>query len=193
MHLRLKTNTRSAGFSSQQVLLMLLMAIPIGLIGIGVMITLAMHHNSNSNANSTAQEPNPAGPETVTPTPQQQTIQPLPQQPRAEPILPLKPLANPVGTPITRSSSSTCWFQMQSGGSLIGERCRITQRTNVNGDRVFDVVEPSGLKRSVVLWNNTDVEVFLDGQRYTGTWRIDDDGDVRIRLPGGTFAFRPPS
>lgn len=55
------------------------------------------------------------------------------------------------------------------------------------------MIEPSGLKRSVVLWENNEVEVFLEGERYIGNWRMDDDGDVRVSLPGGTFAFTPPS
>ena len=82
---------------------------------------------------------------------------------------------------------------MQRGGSLIGDRCIINSRINTNGDCVFDVIEPSGLKRSVVLWDNDSVEVFLDGQRYTGEWSVDNDGDVRVSLPGGTFAFTPPT
>lgn len=81
---------------------------------------------------------------------------------------------------------------MQRGGPLIGDRCSVTLRVNVNGDRVFDVIEPSGLKRSVVLWENDDVEVFLNEQRYTGSWLVDDEGDVRVSLAGGTFAFTPP-
>jgi hypothetical protein len=68
----------------------------------------------------------------------------------------------------------------------------VTQRVNDNGDRVFDVIEPSGIKRAVVLWERDEVEVFLAGQRYTGSWLVDDDGDVRINLPGGIFAFTPP-
>ena len=81
---------------------------------------------------------------------------------------------------------------MRSGGQLTGNLCSVTQRINVNGDRVFDVIEPSGLKRAVVLWENDEVEVFLESKRYTGNWIVDDDGDVRVNLPGGTFAFTPP-
>ena len=82
---------------------------------------------------------------------------------------------------------------MHSGGELIGNRCTINSRLNVNGDRVFDVIEPSGLKRSIVLWDNEEAEVFLEGIRYTGTWWTDSDGDVRVTVGGGTFAFTPTS
>ena len=76
------------------------------------------------------------------------------------------------------------------GGTLTGSRCQVTSRINANNDRVFDVIEPSGIKRSIVLWDNDEVEVFLRGR---ATWAPgeDSDGDVRIDLPGGSFAFRP--
>ena len=77
------------------------------------------------------------------------------------------------------------------GGTLTGSHCQVTSRINANNDRVFDVIEPSGVKRSIVLWDNEEVEVFLRGTRYVGTWYEDSDGDVRIDLPGGSFAFRP--
>ena len=77
------------------------------------------------------------------------------------------------------------------GGTLTGSRCQVRSRINANNDRVFDVIEPSGTKRSIVLWDNDEVEVFLRGTRYVGTWYEDSDGDVRIYLPGGSFAFRP--
>lgn len=49
----------------------------------------------------------------------------------------------------------------------------------------------SGVNRSVVLWDNNEVEVIFRGRRYTGNWSVDDDGDVRLSLPGRTFAFKP--
>lgn len=82
---------------------------------------------------------------------------------------------------------------MESEGRLIGSRCNVSARVNANGDRVFDVVKPTGLKRSVVLWDNKEAEVFLQNQRYTGNWHEDEDGDVRVSLPAGTFAFKPPA
>ena len=171
----------SAGFSNQQALLALLIVFPIGMTGIGLVVTLAMRSNSVSTAQAPAPAPQPPSmaapeqPEIITPAPSTVT----------------RPLANP-GSANTTSSGNTCWFQMQRGGNLVGDRCSVTQRVNVNGDRVFDVIEPSGLKRAVVLWENDEVEVFLEGKRYTGSWLVDNDGDVRISLPGGTFAFTPP-
>ena len=90
-----------------------------------------------------------------------------------------------------RSDGHTCWFQAVRGGPLTGTRCQIKSRININDDRVFDVIEPSGIKRSIVLWDNDEAEVFLKGTRYVGTWYKDSDGDVRIELPAGSFAFKP--
>lgn len=176
---------RTAGFSNQQALLALLIVFPIGMIGIGVVVTLAIR----SNSVSTAEAPAPA---IQPPSPSAPPAQEATEINRPAPSTDTKPLANP-GSARPTVSGNTCWFQMQREGSLIGNRCNVTQRVNVNGDRVFDVIEPSGLKRSVVLWENNEVEVFLEGERYIGNWRMDDDGDVRVSLPGGTFAFTPPS
>jgi hypothetical protein len=68
------------------------------------------------------------------------------------------PLANQVSD--YNINDSTCWFQIETGGHLIGYRCTLSQGINVKEDRVFDVVKPSGLKRSVALWNNKEVEIF---------------------------------
>ena len=56
---------------------------------------------------------------------------------------------------------------------------------------LFDVVEASGLTRSIVLWDDSEAEVFLEGVRYTGNWTVDSDGDVRVTVGDGTFAFTP--
>jgi len=37
----------------------------------------------------------------------------------------------------------------------------IEPRNQQKEDRVFDIVKPSGLKRSVALWNNKEVEIFF--------------------------------
>ena len=108
----------------------------------------------------------------------------------------IKPMES-TRTPITNdvnqrpADGHTCWFQTVRGGAMTGTRCQIKSRINVNNDRVFDVIEPSGLKRSIVLWDNDEVEVFLKGTRYVGTWSKDREGDVIIDLPGGSFAFKP--
>ena len=192
----------TAGFSNQQALLALLIVFPIGLIGVGVVAMVAMR----SNLSPTAQAPQPANqtpassalPAQGSPEPSRQTTsssaplaQDAPIATKPAPSTPTKPLANQ-GSASQRVDGNNCWFQMRSGGQLTGNLCSVTQRINVNGDRVFDVIEPSGLKRAVVLWENDEVEVFLESKRYTGNWIVDDDGDVRVNLPGGTFAFTPP-
>ena len=90
------------------------------------------------------------------------------------------------------AGGATCWFQMQQGAErLEGYRCTVNARKNANGHDVFDVIEPGGLARTVVLWNDKSAEVLLKGQRYEGRWSEDNEGDIRVDLEGGTFAFRP--
>ena len=123
------------------------------------------------------------------------------QTPIATPTPPeVKPSIKPMESskpPITNDANQkthhghTCWFQTVRGGALTGTRCQIKSRINVNNHRVIDVIEPSGIKRSIVLWDNEEVEVFLRGTRYLGTWSKDRYGDVIIDLPGGSFAFKP--
>lgn len=175
---------RTAGFTNQQVLLLLLIAVPISLIGIGLVITVVVRHEAPQTTLGPAPVEEPTGRE----APTNIVEQPTPVEPQASTAIPLANQARGES-----SSRSNCWFQMESGGRLIGSHCSISQRSNANGDRVFDVVEPSGLKRSVVLWDNDEAEVLLLGQRYMGNWYVDEDGDVRVSLPAGTFAFKPPA
>lgn len=112
---------------------------------------------------------------------------------RANPptIQPSQAPSNPSGPGPGTSGPENCWFQMKRGANrLKGFRCSVSSRKNVNGHTVFDVVEPGGLTRSVVLWENKSAEVFLGGKRYVGSWKVDDSGDIRVFLEGGEFAFR---
>ncbi|MCP9810266.1 trypsin-like peptidase domain-containing protein [Cyanobium sp. HWJ4-Hawea] len=98
---------------------------------------------------------------------------------------------NPSNPGTGSANGATCWFQMhQEAENLKGFRCAVTSRKNANGHTVFDVVEPGGLSRSVVLWQDKSAEVLLNGTRYEGQWTEDKDGDIRVRLEGGVFAFR---
>ena len=98
---------------------------------------------------------------------------------------------NPSNPGSATSVSATCWFQMQSDAErLDGFRCKVSSRVNANGHKVFDVVEPNGLERTVVLWEDKTAEVLINGQRYEGEWLKDDEGDVRVNVNGGVFAFR---
>ena len=117
----------------------------------------------------------------------------------ANPVARVKPPAqsseltpfNPSNPGSTSTGAATCWFQMQQNADrLKGFQCTVTSRKNRNGHTVFDVVEPGGLKRTVVLWANKSAEVLLNGQTYQGEWREDSDGDIRVTVGGGTFAFR---
>ena len=83
--------------------------------------------------------------------------------------------------------ANTCWFQMASG-TMAGARCKISTRINANGHNVIDLVEPNGLKRSIVLWSNGDAEVFLRGNRYTGIHSVSNNR-ISVTVGKGTFQF----
>lgn len=111
----------------------------------------------------------------------------------ANPVPPAPPRQafNP-GQP--KTGKPTCWFQLTSGSDrLDGFRCNVSSRVNSNGHKVFDVVEPNGLTRTVVLWEGGEAEVIVKGQPYQGEWLEDDEGDVRVDVNGGVFAFSPPN
>ena len=89
---------------------------------------------------------------------------------------------------------ATCWFQMTRGAqSMKPHNCRVYDRINTNGHRVYDVIERNGLTRTIVLWDNQDVEVILNGRVHRGSWGVDSERDVQVTVAGGTFAFRLPS
>ena len=86
-----------------------------------------------------------------------------------------------------------CWFQQDDGGDLEAANCFVGIRKNNNGHLVYDLTETvSGLKRTIVLWEDEKAEVILKGQVYQGRWWTDSDGDVRVKVNGGVFAFVLP-
>ena len=86
-----------------------------------------------------------------------------------------------------------CWFQMKPNAPALDPvSCRISERTNSNGHRVYDVIEGDGYTRTVVLWGNARAEVLVEGKNLKGDWQVDADGDVRISMDaGGDWAFKP--
>ena len=86
-----------------------------------------------------------------------------------------------------------CWFQMKPNASALDPvSCRISERTNSNGHRVYDVIESDGYTRTVVLWGNARAEVLVEGKNLNGDWQVDTEGDVRISMDaGGDWAFKP--
>ncbi len=59
---------------------------------------------------------------------------------------------------------------------------------------VFDVVEKGqGYERVVILWEGRIAEVILLGKVYKGSWAIDSEQDIWVKVGGGSFAFRLPS
>jgi len=178
----LKPRHSDKGFTNQQAVLLLFALIPIALITIGTVTSfinksteqVAIESNSNDNNIEIRSAP-------------KTTVQTYEYEQR----IPGNPVANLISSRVEEPNS--CWFQMERGGMLEGKVCDITARINVNGHKVFDVIEETGIKRSIVLWTNKEAEVFLQGTRYTGRWIIDKDGDVRVTVGGGTFAFTPAS
>lgn len=114
----------------------------------------------------------------------------------ANPVAPQQPNPQPRGDLPSGAQSDrpTCWFQMTAGSDrLDGFRCSVSSRVNSNGHTVFDVVEPGGLSRTVVLWESGEAEVIVQGETYRGEWEKDDEGDIRVAVNGGVFAFSPPN
>ncbi len=105
-------------------------------------------------------------------------------------------LGNRVASPsphVSLDSKPKCWFQQGVGGELEAANCLVSSRKNNNGHLVYDLTETvSGLKRTIVLWENEKSEVILEGKVYNGTWWTDGDGDIRVRVNGGIFAFVVP-
>ncbi|MDC0325872.1 trypsin-like peptidase domain-containing protein [bacterium] len=87
-----------------------------------------------------------------------------------------------------------CWFQQEAGGELEAANCLVTSRKNNNGHLVYDLTENTGgLKRTIVLWEDKKSEVILNGRVYNGSWWTDPDGDIRVKVNGGVFAFVLPN
>jgi len=181
--------SRHSGLSNQMALMLLLIAFPVGLIGFGSVLILFRHNSKteiargDASPEESAQADRSSVPNATSEDFPTQQRKPNLMHPSQQESLANSVVSNP------RSSRSTCWFQMQRGGDLKGFNCKVLSRINVNEHRVYDVIEPSGLKRSVVLWDNKTVEVFFNGNRYLGNWRVDNDNDIVVSLPGGDFAF----
>jgi hypothetical protein len=95
----------------------------------------------------------------------------------------------------SKDDNPKCWFQQEGGGELEAANCFIGSRKNNNGHLVYDLTETvSGLKRTIVLWEDEKAEVILMGKVHQARWWTDSDsdGDVRVRVNGGVFAFILP-
>ena len=105
-------------------------------------------------------------------------------------------LANRITHPspnVNMEENPKCWFQQNDGEELVAANCIVGSRKNNNGHLVYDLTEiVSGLKRTIVLWEDEKAEVILKDKVYQGRWWTDSDGDVRIGVNGGVFAFVLP-
>lgn len=100
--------------------------------------------------------------------------------------------ASPARAPISEAAP-TCWFQpVKDAQNLVPSYCDVVRRVDAQGRKVLDVIEPNGLKRSVVLWGDQTVEVLVSGATHHGHWYFDGEGDYVIVLPSGVFVFSPP-
>ena len=78
-----------------------------------------------------------------------------------------------------------------ASGANKGSQCDVSSRINANGHNVIDLVEPNGTKRSIVLWQNGDAELFLNNKRYVGTHNSSGDR-VAVTVGRGNFQFIAP-
>ena len=94
----------------------------------------------------------------------------------------------------TSDSESTCWWQMTWGAvNLKPAPCYVSTTSSKGKGIVFKLIEKgNGLVRTISLQPEKVSFVTLDGIRYKGTWDIDSESDVWIRVTGGSFAFRLP-
>ncbi len=100
------------------------------------------------------------------------------------------PRVNPSPAP---SGKPTCWFQLKTDAQeLQGFRCSVSSRVNSNGHTVYDVVEPGGLTRTVVLWEGDTAELIMNNQVYQARWERDQAGDIMVNVDGSVFAFSIP-
>lgn len=90
--------------------------------------------------------------------------------------------------------SANCWFQTSDGSQqLSGSSCRISSQWASQGRISIELIDAGGVKRVLYLRSNQTAEVYMGGQRFDGTWLEDPDGDIRIHIEPGVFAFTPPS
>jgi len=93
----------------------------------------------------------------------------------------------------SRNGRPKCWFQQTAGGDLEAASCTVSSRKNNNGHIVYDLNEVlSGIKRTIVLWQDDKAEILMNGKVYIGIWWTDSDGDIRVSVNGGEFAFVMP-
>ena len=92
-------------------------------------------------------------------------------------------------------SESTCWWQMTWGATVLKPApCYVSTLSSKGNGIIFNLIEKgNGLVRTISLEPGKVSYVTLDGIRYRGTWEIDSESDVWIRVTGGSFAFRLPA
>ena len=95
----------------------------------------------------------------------------------------------PAEAPTQQAFNNKCWYS-NGGESLNYESCSITKRINSNGHTVFDLNGPDRETRSVILWNDKTSESIRNGESERGTWEVDSDGDIRVYMGSGNFAFQ---
>ena len=82
------------------------------------------------------------------------------------------------------AAPSACWIIRPNVANNPAFSCDVSERTNYNGDLVYDIThqEGRGADFSVIIWDDGTSEIFVDGARHTTTWYYDHEGDVRLNL-----------
>jgi len=87
---------------------------------------------------------------------------------------------------------STCWFQQTTGARRSPASYCDVQRVGQPGELVYRLVT-DGITRTIYLEHGGYAEVLLSGKRYKPRWRYDNQGDIMLTFPDGSwFAFRIP-
>ena len=90
----------------------------------------------------------------------------------------------------TKADAGTCWFEQGNTGSMAPTYCSTTRRINANGHVVFDIVDWSGTKMTLVLWDDNTAEVIVDGQVVMARHYYDREGDLRLETAHSEMAIR---
>lgn len=88
------------------------------------------------------------------------------------------------------ATAGSCWMG-NPGERMERSWCSVKYRVNANGHNVIDIVDDTGSKGTVVLWEGGTAELIYKGQVRNVRWYRDRDGDVRLSgADGKEFAFR---
>lgn len=85
---------------------------------------------------------------------------------------------------------STCWFQQTTGARRSPASYCDVKRVGQPGELVYRLIT-DGVTRMIYIEHGGYAEVLLGGKRYKPRWRYDNQGDIMLTFPDGSwFVFR---